>query len=62
MEGLTTYMDFYNGERLHQSLDYLTPNVMFNSGAGEGTIIVDKFGGTQGETSVPLRSTETSPY
>ena len=61
MKGLTTYMDFYNVERPHQSLDYLTPNVVFSSGAGGGAIIVDKFGGTQGETSVPLRSTEISP-
>ena len=29
--GLTRYFDFYNNERIHQSLDYLTPSEVFCS-------------------------------
>lgn len=30
-QGLTCYFDFYNNERIHQSLDYLTPAEVFHS-------------------------------
>jgi putative transposase len=59
--GLAAYMAFYNGERSHQSLDYRTPNAVYNTGIGGGALIVDKFGCASGEPSVPLRSTEGSP-
>jgi putative transposase len=29
--GLAEYFDFYNGERLHQGLDYLTPDSVYDS-------------------------------
>jgi len=33
---LKNYINFYNNERLHQSLDYLTPAEIFNSETGSG--------------------------
>ncbi len=30
-EGIKRYFTFYNGERFHQSLDYLTPEEMYKS-------------------------------
>jgi putative transposase len=59
--GLTAYMAFYNGERSHQSLDYDTPNAVYDAGTGGGALIVDKFGDALGETTAPLRSTEEAP-
>jgi len=40
---LTEYFAFYNTERLHQSLDYSTPDAVYRSASGGGTIIVDKY-------------------
>jgi putative transposase len=41
--GLTQYFLFYNQERLHQSLGYITPNVVYQTATGGGARIVDKF-------------------
>ncbi len=41
--GLTRYFMFYNDERLHQSLDYKMPDVVYRTAAGSGAKIVDKF-------------------
>jgi putative transposase len=41
--GLTQYFLFYNEERLHQSLGYTTPDVVYQTGIGGGAMIVDKF-------------------
>lgn len=41
--GLTRYFMFYNEERLHQSLDYKTPDVVYRTATGGGAKIVDKF-------------------
>jgi putative transposase len=41
--GLTRYFMFYNEERLHQSLDYKTPDVVYQTAVGGGAKIVDKF-------------------
>jgi putative transposase len=41
--GLTHYFLFYNEERLHQSLGYTTPDVVYQTGTGGGAMIVDKF-------------------
>jgi putative transposase len=41
--GLTHYFLFYNVERLHQSLGYTTPDVVYQTGTGGGAMIVDKF-------------------
>ena len=60
MLGLTAYMTFYNGERVHQSLGYRTPNEVYKTGVGGGAMILDKFGGASADPSVPLRSTEGS--
>jgi len=56
--GLTDYFVFYNEERYHQSLGYMTPEVVYQTAAGGGAKIVDKFGGARETSSpVPLRST-----
>jgi putative transposase len=34
VRGMSAYFTFYNGERLHQSLDYQTPAVVYRSGGG----------------------------
>ena len=44
--GLTESFAFYNGERPHQSLGYLTPEAVYRSGEGRGAKIVDRFGET----------------
>ena len=41
--GLTEYFAFYNTERMHQSLDYNTPDAVYRTASGGGASIVDKF-------------------
>ncbi len=41
--GLTKYFAFYNAERPHQSLGYLTPDMVYQTGSGGSAEIVDKF-------------------
>lgn len=41
--GLTDYFHFYNTERTHQSLRYLTPSHVYKTASGGGARIVDKF-------------------
>jgi putative transposase len=41
--GLTEYFVFYNTERIHQSLDYKTPDEVYRTASGGGASIVDKF-------------------
>jgi putative transposase len=41
--GLADYFAFYNAERFHQSLDYLTPDEVYRTASGGGAKIVDKF-------------------
>ncbi|MBM5574980.1 DDE-type integrase/transposase/recombinase [Deefgea sp. CFH1-16] len=42
--GLAEYFVFYNGEQFHQSLDYKTPNEVYETGIGCGAKIADYFG------------------
>lgn len=49
--GLTHYFLFYNGERRHQSLGYVTPDIVYQTGVGGGAMIVDKFGDAAESTS-----------
>jgi putative transposase len=51
--GLTQYFQFYNEERWHQSLNYKTPNDVYQTAVGGGAKIVDKFNGTR-EASEPV--------
>ena len=41
--GLTEYFAFYNAERPHQSLGYLTPDRVYKSAEGGGAMIMDKY-------------------
>lgn len=41
--GLTEYFVFYNTERMHQSLDYSTPDEVYRTANGGGATIVEKF-------------------
>ena len=43
ISGLAEYFDFYNTERPHQALDYLTPERVYKECIGGGALIVDKF-------------------
>jgi len=58
--GLDEYFDFYNGERPHQSLRNLTPDVVYRTAIGGGAMIVDKYPRTMEESTVSLRSTVDS--
>lgn len=49
MIGLAQYFSFYNEERPHQSLGYLTPDDVYASGRGGGAMIVDKYGSAEQE-------------
>lgn len=52
--GLADYFEFFNSERFHQSLDYLTPDEVYRTGSGGGARIVDKFS----EKETPRTETE----
>ena len=41
--GLAEYFRFYNLERIHQALDYKTPDEVYASATGGGARIVDKY-------------------
>jgi putative transposase len=41
--GLTRYFEFYNQERKHPSLGYLTPDPVYRTGIGGRARIVDPF-------------------
>ncbi len=41
--GLTEYFEFYNTERTHQSLNYNTPDRVYQTASGGGASIADKF-------------------
>lgn len=47
--GLSAYFAFYNSERPHQSLGYLTPDAVYQSGTGGGAKIVDRFAKAESE-------------
>ena len=45
--GLTDYFVFYNQERRHQSLNYETPDMVYQTATGGGAKIVDKYKNTE---------------
>lgn len=57
--GLTKYFAFYNGERPHQALRNLTPDVVHQRAEGGGAMIVDNYGSAQ-DLPIALRSTGTA--
>ena len=58
--GLVKYFALYNGERPHQSLANITPDVVYRSAIGGGAVIVDKYQHAVEKSPVPLRSTGAS--
>ena len=60
--GLRAYFTYYNDERPHQALGYLTPTSVYRAGTGGGAEIKDHFNtDSSGTISAPLRSTEMVP-
>jgi putative transposase len=43
-QGLSEYFQFYNTERMHQSLGNSTPVVVYRTASGGGAVIIDKYG------------------
>ena len=50
--GLTDYFVFYNHERRHQSLNYETPDMVYQTATGGGAKIVDKYTKTEAVSTV----------
>jgi putative transposase len=65
LPGLASYFEFYNAERFHQSLGYLTPGEVYRTGSGGGAEIMDKYGkketaGTEPKTKTGQRCSAAS--
>lgn len=60
LTGLRQYFAFYNGQRMHQALQYSTPDEVYASASGGGALIVDKFPRPPVEQPVALRCTGSS--
>jgi putative transposase len=63
--GLAACFEFFNSERFHQSLGYLTPDEVCRTGSGGGARIVDKSGeketvGTEPKTETGRRCSAAS--
>lgn len=63
--GLAAYFEFYNAERFHQSLGYLTPDEVYRTATGGGARIVDQYGeketvGTEPKTETGQRCSAAS--
>ena len=63
--GLAAHFEFFNSERFHQSLGYLTPDEVYRTSSGGGARIVDKFGeketvGTEPKTKTGQRCSAAS--
>ena len=56
--GLTEYFVFYNTERIHQALNYVTPDEVDRTARGGGARIVDQFGETELTPSETKEETE----
>ena len=56
--GLTDYFAFYNTERGHQSLNYVTPDEVYRTASGGGARIVDQFGKTEHPRPETQKETE----
>jgi putative transposase len=57
--GLTEYFAFYNTQRPHQSLGYLTPDQVYATGIGGGAKIVDKYSDAEKGQTVENRQQPT---
>jgi putative transposase len=55
--GLADYFAFYNSERFHQSLGYLTPDEVYRTATGGGARIVDKYSGKETSGTEPKAET-----
>jgi putative transposase len=56
--GLTDYFVFYNTERIHQALNYVTPDEVYRTASGGGARIVDQFGKTEHTRPETQKETE----
>jgi putative transposase len=55
--GLMEYFAFYNADRPHQALGYMTPTAAYDSGTGGGAIILDKYGKAT-ESAISVEQTQ----
>ena len=60
MIGLTEYFDFYNARRPHQSLEQITPDVVYRTAIGGGAMILDKYSRT-GKEAKSETETQQAP-
>jgi len=61
MIGLLEYFTFYNGERPHQSLGQLTPDVVYQTSIGGGAMIMDKYPRAEKEEKSKTATSVTAP-
>jgi len=59
--GLQGYFAFYNAERGHQSLEYRTPDTVYETGQGGGAKIIDKFSSLAASPSAPTSPRDHLP-
>ena len=62
MLGLTEYFTFYNTKRMHQSLEYSTPDKVYLTASGGGAKIIDKYSKTENISSEIETKNGAAPF
>ena len=61
MIGITEYFSFHNIRRPHQSFGQIKPDVVYRSGIGGGTMILDKYPRTEKDEKLETEEFKESP-